>query len=217
MEANYGIATGAYLDERDEWPASIARARREGWRSIELTAVGPHGAQNFEEIARLDQELLHPFERVSVHAPTHSVSPARIATIELEFDLVLHPDVYGEAQDLLALGPRAVFENMDIAKSFGRTTEDMVLVFQRFPHAGFCLDVSHVWTNDPSLALGHDLLDALGGRLRQVHVSGIEPDGTHRETTHADLELYAPLLERCRNVPWLLETVLQPAPGLAPT
>ena len=36
----------------------------------------------------------------------------------------------------------------------------------------------------------------------------IEPDGTHRPTSHADLEVYAPLLERCRHVPWLLEAEL---------
>jgi hypothetical protein len=45
-----------------------------------------------------------------------------------------------------------------------------------------------------------------------VHVSGIEPDGTHRETTADDLKLYRPLLDRCREVPWLLEAEL--APGL---
>jgi hypothetical protein len=39
-------------------------------------------------------------------------------------------------------------------------------------------------------------------------VSGIEPDGTHRPTTQRDLDLYEPLLERCRNVPWVLEAVL---------
>jgi hypothetical protein len=42
-----------------------------------------------------------------------------------------------------------------------------------------------------------------------VHVSGIEPDGTHRKTTEDDLSLYAPLLERCADVPQVLETVLE--------
>ena len=81
-------------------------------------------------------------------------------------------------------------------------------VFATFPEAGFCLDVAHVWTNDPTLQLGHELIDVLGGRLRQLHVSGIEPDGTHRPTTRADLDLHAPLLDRCRDVPWLLEAEL---------
>ncbi len=82
-------------------------------------------------------------------------------------------------------------------------------MFAALPEAGLCLDVAHVWTNDPTLALGHELLDAFGDRLRQLHVSGIEPDGTHRTTTAADLALYEPLLERCDHVPWLLEAELE--------
>jgi hypothetical protein len=39
-------------------------------------------------------------------------------------------------------------------------------------------------------------------------VSGIEPDGTHRDTTRDDLALYAGLLERCPSVQWLLEAPL---------
>ena len=97
---------------------------------------------------------------------------------------------------------------MDIGKSFGRSVDDLRAVFAAHPDAGFCLDVAHVWTNDPTLALGHDLLDAFDGRLRQLHVSGIEPDGTHRPTTEADLALYGPLLDRCAGVPWILEAVL---------
>src|SRR5919197_599328 len=104
------------------------------------------------------------------------------------------------ARALRALGGRAVFENMDVAKSFGQWPSDLEEVFARFPEAGFCLDVAHVWTNDRSLALGHALIDAFGTRLRQLHVSGIEPDGTHRNTTRDDLALYEPLLQRCGSV-----------------
>lgn len=52
------------------------------------------------------------------------------------------------------------------------------------------------------------MLDAFGDRLRQLHVSGIEPDGTHRDTTAEDIELYRPLLERAAHVPHVYEAVL---------
>ena len=65
---------------------------------------------------------------------------------------------------------------MDVAKQFGKSLADLEHVFAAHPQAGFCLDVAHVWTNDRSLQLGHDLLDAFADRLRQLHVSGIEPD-----------------------------------------
>jgi uncharacterized protein (UPF0276 family) len=120
----------------------------------------------------------------------------------------LHPDVYAGEPSVMSLGGRAVFENMDCQKDFGRTTTDLESVFGTFPAAGFCLDVAHVRTNDRTLGLAHELLDSLGARLRQLHVSGIEDDGTHRATTIDDLKLYEPVLTRCRHVPWLLETEL---------
>ncbi|MBA3842214.1 MAG: hypothetical protein H0X39_06295 [Actinobacteria bacterium] len=127
--------------------------------------------------------------------------------LPLDGDVILHPDLYAAADAAFELGERAVFENMDVAKRFGKSVEDLALVLDHFPAAGFCLDVAHVWTNDPSLDLGHALIDAFAPRLRQLHVSGIEPDGTHRVTTQNDLSLYAPLLERCSRVPHVFETV----------
>ena len=61
------------------------------------------------------------------------------------------------------------------------------------------------------MSLAYELLAKLGGRLRQVHLSGIDKDGSHRPTTDDDLRLYEPLLARCQDVPWLLETELTTA------
>ena len=205
---SFGIATGSWEGERDDWDAAIARAVREGWPYIELTAVGN---SRLDALAAVDPTKLASFERISVHAPSSGLTAEQlleqVAALPFEADLILHPDVWRD-EPLHALGSRAVFENMDVNKQFGRWPGELADVFERFPDAGLCLDVAHVWTNDTSLALGHELIDAFGGRLRQLHVSGIQPDGTHRETTPADLELYAPLLERCGHVPWLLEGAL---------
>ena len=206
----FGIATGAYLAERDDWPRAIERARAEGWHWLELTAIRGRLDPLLELLDRVP-DLLAGFERVSVHAPAamDEAPTDVVATLEpYDLDVVLHPDVYGAEQACARLGARAVFENMDVAKGFGRDVADLLTVFAAFPDAGFCLDVAHVWTNDRTLGLGHELLDAFGDRLRQLHVSGIEPDGTHRTTTEADLELYEPLLVRCGHVPWLLEAEL---------
>lgn len=204
----YGIATGAWEGQRDDWDAAIARAAREGWRYLELTAVGD---SRLDRLADVDPSTLRPFERVSLHTPSGGMTAKelmrQVAALPFEPDLVLHPDVWRD-EALRAYGVRAIFENMDVNKEFGKWTADLADVFERFPDAGFCLDVAHVWTNDTSLALGHELLDAFGTRLCQLHVSGIDPDGTHRETTPADLDLYAPLLDRCGDVPWILEGAL---------
>jgi hypothetical protein len=212
LTARFGIATGAYVDERDDWRSALARARREGFATIELTAIRNERVQALTVLLADDPGALDRFERVSVHAPARDFvddpTPVLDSLRTLPHDIVFHPDVYREQGWIRELTSRAVFENMDSTKTFGRGVGDLSATFAAFPDAGFCLDVAHVWTNDPTLALGHELLDAHGGRLRQLHVSGIEADGTHRPTTRADLELYAPLLERCGTVPWLLEAEL---------
>jgi hypothetical protein len=211
---NLGIATGAFVDERDNWDGAVARAAAEGWRFLELTAGTEDRLDSLVPFLEQSRDALDIFERVSIHAPitTDRTSLTAVAeklvALAWEFDTVVHPDAYREEQSLLRLGARVVFENMDNQKSFGQNARDLGSIFDAFPEAGFCLDIAHVWTNDATLRLAHDLIDSFGQRLRQVHVSGIEPDGTHRPTTRADLDLYAPVLARCDHVPWLLEEEL---------
>jgi hypothetical protein len=214
LPRNVGIATGAYELDRDDWAAAVARADREGWRFVELTAIRCDRLETLTEFLGQGGVELDCFERVSLHAPlpTPDVSARRIVDrlegLPTDFDVVFHPDGFRDEPSLGRLGSRVVFENMDVQKAFGGDVDDVAAVLEALPEAGFCLDVAHVWTNDRSLRIGHDLLDRFGGRLRQVHVSGIEPDGTHRPTMAADWDLYLPLLERCSNVPWLLEAEL---------
>jgi hypothetical protein len=213
MERNYGMATGSYIEERDNWLSAVERAQGERWRFLELTAIVEPLLATLATLLSEDDTLLDGFERVSLHAPIRFASAAAtcetIVNLPLAGDVIFHPDAWGEEHALDTLGARVVFENMDVAKPFGRSADDLRSVFAEHPEAGFCLDVAHVWTNDRSLQLGHDLIDAFGGRLRQVHVSGIEPDGTHRTTTQLDLKLYQPMLERCAGVPWILEAVTE--------
>ncbi|HST24919.1 MAG TPA: hypothetical protein VLJ76_02925 [Gaiellaceae bacterium] len=217
MSTRFGIATGAFIEERDDWLAAIAKATREDWPCVELTAIHERRLDDLVAFLNGGPDALRPFERVSIHAPVlfETTLPEVIEKLDLlpPSDLVVHPDVYADA-DLARLGSRVVVENMDVQKRFGRSLADLVSAFDAWPQAGFCLDVAHVLTNDPSLRLADELLAAFDDRLRQLHVSGIEPDGTHRTTTAADLDLYRPVLERCRHVPWILEGVLE-EPGLA--
>jgi hypothetical protein len=212
MDGRYGMATGSYVEQRDDWLSATERAAREDWPFLELTAVLESLLESLPAFLTENQPLLERFERLSLHAPIHTDSRATtieaILSLPLDGAVILHPDAWGTEAAVRTLGSRAVFENMDVAKPSGQSVEDLTAVFSAHPVAGFCLNVAHVWTNDHSLQLGHDLIDAFGDRLRQLHVSGIEPDGAHRPTTEADLELYRPLLERCTGVPWILEAVI---------
>ena len=214
MPQVFGIATGAFIAERDDWDASVAKAAAGGFRDLELTAIRMNRLEALFSYLETAHSALDEFDRVSIHAPagdargsTEAVCSA-LARLDGAFDIVLHPDVYVAEPSVQHLGGRAVFENMDCEKDFGRTASDLEQVFETFPEAGFSLDVAHVWTNDPTMGLADELLTKHGGRLRQAHLSGIEEDGTHRPTTEDDLRLCEPLLAQCPNVPWLLETEL---------
>jgi hypothetical protein len=208
------VGRSTRVTDADDWAGAIAEAEAElGSAAVELMANRDHRLTSLLRFLADRDDALERFGYVSVHAPNRSDSwtdvcaqlaglPPHVRTI------VVHPHPEVDRTLLRNLGARVAIENMDAAKPSGRTVEELEPLLAALPGAGFCLDVAHVWTNDSSLALGHQLLDAFGGRLRQLHVSGIEPDGTHRATTQDDLERYSSLLDRCPNVPWIFEEPL---------
>jgi sugar phosphate isomerase/epimerase len=119
--------------------------------------------------------------------------------------IVMHPDTIESPEAFLALAHTLVLENMDAGKSDGCNVEQLARSFAALPHAGFCFDIAHAWSLDPSMGLAAELLDAFRSRLRHVHVSSLSPELHHIPLTEDDEELFMPLLERCLDVPWILE------------
>ncbi|HKJ35805.1 MAG TPA: hypothetical protein VKA36_04490, partial [Solirubrobacterales bacterium] len=85
-------------------------------------------------------------------------------------------------------------------------------VFEELPEAGFCFDIAHAWSVDQDMEVAHALLDSLGSRLRHVHLSSLSEDLHHISLTEEDEELFAPVLKRCVDVPWILEAPPRTAP-----
>jgi hypothetical protein len=56
-----------------------------------------------------------------------------------------------------------------------------------------------------TMAAGVELLDAFRSRLRHLHVSSLSPQLHHEPVTEEHEELFMPLLQRCLDVPWILE------------
>ena len=106
---------------------------------------------------------------------------------------------------------------MDARKPTGRTVAELAPYFAALPEAGFCLDVAHVLSVDPSMEAGERLLDAFAGRLRHLHVSSVDEGCRHVPLTVEHETRYAELLRRCPDVPWILEAPLPEsrAAGLA--
>jgi hypothetical protein len=196
-----------------EWALLAGRARRHYTGACELAALSE------PELAPLIEFLVArpslPFDFLSVHAPSkHRALPetelvAMLGEIAPRVDaIVLHPDVIGDHAAWAPLGATLVLENMDPRKADGRTADSLAPHFEALPDAGLCFDVAHAYAIDPSLAEGHAILDRFGDRLRHLHVSALDAAHHHVALNAAQEERIRPLLERCRDVPWILEAPL---------
>jgi hypothetical protein len=213
LELNAGLvgpSTGYMVGARGDWPRLVAAAESCSLDVVELSALS---AEELPGLLRfLDEAGELPFGHVSVHGPskgwegTPAALAGALAALPATVDgIVLHPETLDDVAAFAALGARLRLENMDTRKHDARTVAELARFFAELPDSRFCFDVAHAQLNDPSLGLAHELLDAFGERVAEVHVSSIEPDGDHIPLRAADAEAFLPVLERCAGVPWVLE------------
>ena len=195
--------------ERGDWPALVEQACRVSTFAVELSALS--GAELPGLVRYLSAKPRLPFRYVSVHAPVkHQGSEAPVLVQQLAElpvwvrSIVAHPDAISNPDAYGSLGTRLVLENMDDRKATGRTADEIEPFFEELPDAGFCLDVAHAWSIDPTMTVAHELLDRFRSRLRQVHLSSLSA-GHHVPVASDDESLFADVLDRCRDVPWILE------------
>jgi hypothetical protein len=209
-----GASTGFMEAARGQWTELLRLAGEISVAAVELSALDatelPGLAAFLEDHPTLD------FHYVSVHGPAKGwLGDSCMLAEHLARDLpsyvggvVMHPETLDDPTCFQELGSRLLLENMDPLKHDARTPAELARYFDELPDAGFCFDVAHAYLNDPSMTLAHELLDAFGSQLREVHLSSILDDGTHVPLRTEDVLLFWPVLERCRHVPWILEADL---------
>jgi hypothetical protein len=209
-----GTSTGHLFQLRGQWDLLVRRALDVSTLAVELAALSE---PEFLTLCAWLRDHVHelPFRFLSVHAPTKARELPEPDLLDLLCALppavdavVVHPDAMVDPSAYARLGRTLVIENMDGRKPTGRTADELRAYFDALPEAGFCLDVPHVGSVDASLATAHELLDAFGERLSHVHVSSVDADCHHVPLTRADEVAFAPVLSRCRDVPWILEADL---------
>ncbi|HCG01541.1 MAG TPA: hypothetical protein DEV93_13465 [Chloroflexi bacterium] len=191
------------------WSTLIMDACRISTYAVELSALGGNELGSLIEYLGTKPKL--PFRYVSVHAPVKNRQLDDTDTVRLMSTLplwvrsiVTHPDAIQNIGPYRALKTRLVLENMDRRKSTGRYVAEIQACFDELPEAGFCLDVAHARSIDPTMSVAHQLLDRFRSRLRQVHVSSLV-NGRHVPLTRDDEDAFGRVLARCRDVPWILE------------
>jgi hypothetical protein len=204
-----GASTGYLTNLRGNWDELLEAVERTSTFATELAALSE------PELRDLRNFLVHagplPFRYLSVHAPVKHLQAHEEEMIGWLLALppevgaiVTHPDTMDHPASYRSLGRRLVVENMDSRKATGRTAEELAPIFAELPDAGFCFDIAHAWSIDPTMEMAGELLDRFGHRLRHVHLSSLQ-DGRHVPVLPEHDLLFQPLLDRCRDVPWILE------------
>jgi hypothetical protein len=205
-----GASTGYMHEQRGDWPGLVRQAAAQSSFAVELAALSEPELPGLVRYLESGPSL--PFLFVSVHAPSkHRRIPeldmvGMLERLPHSVDaIVVHPDAIGEPSLYRSLGRKLAIENMDVRKAAGQTADELEDLFAELPDAGLCFDVAHAKSVDPTMAEGARILDELGDRLRHVHLSSLDDDCHHVTLTERDELLFAPLLSRCRDVPWILE------------
>jgi hypothetical protein len=208
-----GASTGYMADRRGDWPALTWEALRTSVYAVELAALSEDELPALADYLGSGVEL--PFRFVSVHAPSKCRTTSEAELVEALAALpswidavVVHPDTIEDVTLYRRLGSRVALENMDARKSDGRIAAELAPYFDALPDAGFCFDVAHAWSVDPTMEQGERMLDLFAGRLRHVHLSSLDDAGHHVPLRAADEELFEHTLGRCLGVPWILEAPL---------
>lgn len=202
------------VDQRGDWSALVDQALSVSSFAVEFAALSENELPSLLEY--LASAPVLPFRYISVHGPSKDRRMPERELVAMFADVppfvdavVLHPDLIDDPSAYVPLGSRLVIENMDLRKEIGRTVGELGPVFDAVPNAGFCFDVAHAWSIDPTMQAGHDLLSQFTSRLRHLHISSVSGDCHHEPLTAEHEELFGPLLARCCDVPWILEAPIR--------
>jgi hypothetical protein len=195
---------------RNDWVRLVDHAAGLSSMAIELSAISASELPGL--LSYLGSAPRLPFLFVSVHAPSKGLNGEEIAHVAALCSvpawvdaIVVHPDTISEPWLYRQLGRRLVVENMDTRKNAGHIADDLALLFDELPLAGLCLDVAHAKDVDPTMEVASEILRRFSSRLSHVHVSSLDESQHHVSLTAEDEMLFEPVLDRCRDVPWILE------------
>jgi hypothetical protein len=201
-------------DSRGQWSAQIDAAWAFSPFAVELSALAEQELDGLIRYLQNGPPL--PFRYLSVHGPSKNRAMPEtdlVAVLSglapLVSAIVMHPDTMIDPAPYRLLGRKLVLENMDARKPDGRTATELDPWFAELPDAGFCFDIAHAWSIDQTMGVGMGLLDAFRGRLRHLHVSSLSDELHHIPLTADHEERFTALLDRCRDVPWILEAPLR--------
>lgn len=210
-----GFSTGALA--LGDTARALAMLQGSRTTAVELSALRLHELAPL--LALLPTLDLSAFSYISVHAPSRydaadepRIIAALAAIVPFGWPIVVHPDTIHDFGGWRDLGALVAIENMDNRKPIGRTARELAGIFKELPAARFCFDIGHARQIDSSMGEAHFLVQELGPRLAQLHVSEVDAMSRHDPLSAdavAAFRKVAPWVPE--DVPLILETPSTPS------
>jgi hypothetical protein len=184
-----GFSTGALA--KGDFQAGVDMQRSLRTTAVELSALRDSELPSL--LSSLEDLDLKAFAHVSLHAPSALKQMSEqdlvssLVDVPAAWPIIVHPDIITNSERWRFLGARLCLENMDQRKTTGRTLAEMEAIFQELPDASFCFDIGHARQVDPTMAVSISLLQKFRQRLRQIHLSEVDPRGKHIPVSFAAL------------------------------
>ncbi|MFH1065319.1 MAG: hypothetical protein V1734_02325 [Nanoarchaeota archaeon] len=101
------------------------------------------------------------------------------------YGVVVHPNTIDDYSLLEKSGLPFLIENMDSKARCGTRPNEFEKLKKDY-NFGFVLDLQHAYVHDPSMQLAHELMEVMGERIKEFHVSGQLKEDTHVLLHQAD-------------------------------
>ena len=190
--------------------------------AVELSFADERSLDDFIITPEITEKLKR-FDHVSVHAPWHTVNHLsynnvgagilyRLKDLIERFPIsgiVFHPDKFVDLRILENSGLPVLIENMDKRKDIGIYLEYFAELKRDFDF-GFVLDLQHAYEHDSSMKLAEEMVDVMGDRLKQYHISGYNHINPSHSPVFCSKNRIAitDVLKKKNNVPGILEGIL---------
>src|SRR5581483_11322330 len=93
------------------------------------------------------------------------------------------------------------------AQTYGRTVQELTVIFNELPDALFCFDIAHARQVDSSMTEAFVILKHFGHRLRQVHISEVNTSSKHDRISRGAFRAFREIAHLIpQNIPAILET-----------
>ena len=208
LELNAGLvgpSTGYMVGARGDWPRLVAAAESCSLDVVELSALSAERAAGAAAVPRGRRRAAvrprlraRPVEGLGrTRRPRWRRALARDPGVRRR-DRAAPGDARRRGGVRRRWARRLRLENMDARKHDARTVGRAGALLRGAAGRALLLRRRPCAAARSEHGLAHELLDAFGDRLAEVHVSSIEPDGDHVPLRAADAEAFLPVLAALR-------------------